>query len=128
MTMILVVTAVFFASRISGNPIDIMFPEGLTPDEYAYWEHYFGLDQSYFQQYLAFFRGLAEGNFGLSLTEFRPVTEIYGERLPNTIQLFGSAFLLAVAVGLPLGIYSATRRDKPIATAIMAVAFFGYAI
>lgn len=128
LTMIFVVTAVFFASRYSGNPIDIMFPEGLGPEEYAFWESYFGLDKSYFQQYLAFFRGLMEGNFGLSLTEFRPVTEIYGERLPNTIKLFGGAFLLAVLIGVPLGIYAATRRDRPAATAIMAVAFFGYAI
>ena len=93
LTMVLVVTAVFFASRISGNPIDIMFPEGLSPEEYAFWENYFGLDKSYFQQYLAYFRGLIQGNFGLSLTEFRRVTEIYAERLPNTIYLFGSAFL-----------------------------------
>ena len=128
LTMIFVVTAVFFASRYSGNPIDIMFPEGLSPEEYAFWESYFGLDKSYFEQYIAFFRGLAEGNFGLSLTEFRPVTEIYAERLPNTIKLFGSAFLLAIAAGLPLGIYAATKRDKPISTAIMAIAFFGYAI
>ncbi|MEO1701945.1 MAG: ABC transporter permease [Pseudomonadota bacterium] len=128
LTMIFVVTAVFFASRISGNPIDIMFPEGLSPEEYAFWESYFGLDKSFFQQYIAFFRGLTQGNFGLSLTEFRPVTEIYAERLPNTLRLFGSAFLLAVAVGLPLGIYAAVNRDKPISTAIMAVAFFGYAI
>ena len=128
LTMVLVVTAVFFASRISGNPIDIMFPEGLSPEEYAFWENYFGLDKSYFQQYLAYFRGLIQGNFGLSLTEFRPVTEIYAERLPNTIYLFGSAFLLALAVGLPLGIYAAVNRAKQITTAIMAVAFFGYAI
>ncbi|MEL6799486.1 MAG: ABC transporter permease [Pseudomonadota bacterium] len=128
LTMVFVVTAVFFASRYSGNPIDIMFPEGLSPDEYAFWESYFGLDQSFFAQYVAYFKGLLEGNFGLSLTEFRPVTEIFAERLPNTIYLFGSAFLLAVAVGLPLGIYAAVERDKPISTAIMAVAFFGYAI
>lgn len=128
LTMIFVVTAVFFASRLSGNPIEIMFPEGLSPEEYAFWEGYFGLDKSYFQQYLAFFRGLTEGNFGLSLTEFRPVTEIYAERLPNTIKLFGGAFAVAVAVGIPLGIYAAIHRDKPISTGIMAVAFFGYAI
>lgn len=126
--MIFVVTAVFFTSRYSGDPIDIMFPEGLSPEEYAFWKSYFGLDKSFLAQYLAFFRGLAEGNFGLSLTEFRPVTEIYAERLPNTIRLFGGAFLLAVAVGLPLGVYAAVRRDRPAATAIMAVAFLGYAI
>ena len=56
LTMVLVVTAVFFASRISGNPIDIMFPEGLSPEEYAFWENYFGLDKSYFQQYLAYLK------------------------------------------------------------------------
>lgn len=128
LTMVFVVTAVFFASRYSGNPIDIMFPEGLSPEEYAFWERYFGLDKGIFAQYVAYFRGLLEGNFGLSLTEFRPVTEIYAERLPNTIILFGGAFLLAITVGLPLGIYAAVKRDKPASTAIMAVAFFGYAI
>ena len=128
LTMVIVVTAVFFASRITGNPIDIMFPEGLSPEEYAFWEGYFGLDKSYLQQYFAYFRGLTQGNFGLSLTEFRPVTEIFAERLPNTIKLFGSAFLLAVAIGLPLGVYAAVNRDKAVAGVIMAVAFFGYAI
>jgi len=48
--------------------------------------------------------------------------------LPNTIKLFACAFLLAVAVGLPLSIYAAVKRDKPISTLIMAVAFFGHAI
>lgn len=128
LTMVFVVTAVFFASRYSGNPIDIMFPEGLSPEEYAFWESYFGLDQGFFAQYVAYFRGLFQGNFGLSLTEFRPVTEIYAERLPNTIKLFGAAFLLAVSLGIPLGIYAAVNRDKPISTAIIGVAFVGYAI
>ena len=128
LTMIFVVTAVFFASRMTGNPIDIMFPEGLSPEEYAFWESYFGLDKSYLQQYFAYFRGLTQGNFGLSLTEFRPVTVIFAERLPNTIKLFGSAFVLAVAIGLPLGVYAAVHRDKAVAGVIMAVAFFGYAI
>jgi len=115
LTMIFVVTAVFFASRMTGNPIDIMFPEGLSPEEYAFWESYFGLDKSYLQQYFAYFRGLTQGNFGLSLTEFRPVTVIFAERLPNTIKLFGSAFVLAVAIGLPLGVYAAVHRDKAVA-------------
>jgi len=128
LTMIFVVTAVFFASRMTGNPIDIMFPEGLSPEEYAFWESYFGLDKSYLQQYFAYLRGLTQGNFGLSLTEFRPVTVIFAERLPNTIKLFGSAFLLAVAIGLPLGVYAAVHRDKAVAGVIMAVAFLGYAI
>lgn len=128
LTMVFVVTAVFFATRLSGNPIDVMFPEGLSPDEYAFWEGYFGLDQGLLTQYLAYFRGLVQGNFGLSLTEVRPVTEIYAERLPNTIRLFAGAFLLAVAVGIPLGVYAAVRRDRPVATAIMALAFLGYAI
>lgn len=128
LTMIFVVTAVFFATRYSGNPLDAMFPEGLNPDEYAYWEGYFGLDSSFLTQYLAYFRGLLQGNFGLSFVEFRPVTVIFAERLPNTITLFASAFVLAVAVGLPLGVYAAVRRDSPGATAVMALAFFGYAI
>ena len=105
-----------------------MFPDGLTPEEYAFWESYFGLDQGLVAQYVSFFKGLLQGNFGISLTELRPVTEIYAERLPNTIRLFGSAFLLALIVGIPLGIYSAVNRDKPLSTAIMALAFFGYAI
>ncbi|MEL6425415.1 MAG: ABC transporter permease [Pseudomonadota bacterium] len=128
LTMVFVVTVVFFASRYSGNPIDIMFPEGLSPEEYAFWESYFGLDKSFFAQYVAYFKGLLEGNFGLSLTEFRPVTVIFAERLPNTITLFASAFVLSVGVGIPLGIYAAANREKTISNVIIAIAFCGYAI
>lgn len=128
LTMAFVVTMVFFASRFSGDPILIMFPEGLSDDEYLFWERYFGLNESLFSQYLKYVRGLFEGNFGMSLTEFRPVTEIYGERIGNTLWLFGSAFLVSLIVGIPLGIYSAVYRRSAVSTGIMALAFFGYAI
>ena len=46
LTLLFVVTTVFFASRLSGDPILIMFPEGLSDEEYLFWERYFGLNES----------------------------------------------------------------------------------
>ena len=127
LTIMLVVTFVFFASHLSGNTIDFMIPEGL--DEAARQEmiNYFGLDESYLTQYWKYLRSLAQGDFGLSLYERRPVSVIYAERIPNTLKLFWSAFGLSLLVGLPLGVFAALKRKSAASTGIMGLAFLGYA-
>ena len=127
LTILLVVTFVFFASRISGNTIDYMIPEGLDQAARQEMIHYFGLDQSFFTQYWKYLRSLAQGDFGLSLYERRPVSTIYAERIPNTLRLFWSAFGLSLLFGLPLGVFAALKRRSPITTGVMGLAFLGYA-
>lgn len=126
-TLLVVVLAVFFATRLSGNAMDYMLPPGIDPQTKAALVEVFGLNQPIWVQLIRFVEGIFRGDLGISLYERRPVTAIYAERLPNTIQLFAYALALAVALGLPLGIAAALNRKGVIGSAIMSVAFIGYA-
>ena len=127
-TLWVVFTAVFFGSRLSGDAIDFLFPMGLDPSIHYEMKVYFGLDGSFFEQYWKFWRGFFEGNMGISLSERRPVTEIYGERIGNTLRLFISALLFSICIGVPLGIIAAVKRGTILSTVIMSVAFLGYGV
>ncbi|PTM93538.1 ABC transporter permease [Mycoplana dimorpha] len=126
-TLLVVVTAVFFATRLSGNAMDYLLPPGIDPETQAAMVARFGLDQPLLVQFGNFIAGLFQGDMGLSLYERRPVTAIYAERLPNTLELFFYALVLSVVVGLPLGVAAALQRKNAIGAAIMGVAFLGYA-
>ena len=68
---------------------------------------------------------LAAGDLGNSIKHSQPVTELLIERLPTTIELTGFAMLLAILVGVPLGLISAYRRNSPIDVGTMMFANFG---
>ena len=108
--------------------MDFLFPMGLDPSIHYEMQVYFGLDGSYFEQYWKFWRGFFEGNMGISLSDRRPVTEIYGERIGNTLRLFISALLFSICIGVPLGIIAAVKRGTILSTVIMSVAFLGYGV
>lgn len=126
-TLCFVVTAVFFATRLSGNAMDYLLPPGTDAETNAAMVKQFGLDQPIWVQFFRFVGGLMHGNMGLSFYERRSVVDIYAERLPNTLQLFAYALLIAVIAGVPLGIAAALKRGTAIGSAIMGFAFVGYA-
>lgn len=126
-TLVIVVTAVFFATRASGNAMDYLLPPGTDPSVVKAMVAQFGLDQPLWFQFVRFVSGLVQGDVGLSLFERRPVVDIFAERLPNTLKLFALALLISVLVGVPLGIVAALKRGKILGAAIMGFAFVGYA-
>lgn len=126
-TLLVVVTAVFFATRASGQAMDYLLPPGTDPSVVRAMIEQFGLDQPMWVQFMLYVQGLLQGDVGISLFERRSVVDIYMERLPNTLTLFGLALLLSITVGLPLGVIAALSRGKPLGAAIMAFAFIGYA-
>ena len=69
-----------------------------------------GLDKPYYQQYGMFLKGAIRGDFGESVREGRPVTEVVLERAPATLLLGSVAFSFSLIIGVPLGILSAVRR------------------
>jgi len=126
-TLAAVVAIVFFATRLSGNAMDYLLPPGIDVETRQAMIERFGLEQPIWMQFLRFVQGLLAGDWGFSLYERRPVVAIYAERLPNTIQLFCWAFALSVLAGVPLGIAAALDRKGALGSAIMLVAFLGYA-
>lgn len=127
-TLFAIATITFIATRLSGNPIDTFLGDGLTEEGRAELIRYFQLDGSLWQQYLAFLRGAVSGEFGLSFVDRRPVTEVVSDRLWASGQLLLASVGFTLLVAIPLGILGAIYRKSWIGSAVMMVAFAGYAV
>jgi peptide/nickel transport system permease protein len=127
-TLFAIATITFIATRLSGNPIDTFLGDGLTEEGRAAMIQYFKLDASLWQQYLAFLRGAVSGEFGLSFVDRRPVTEVVSNRLWASGQLLLASVAFTLLVAIPLGILGAIFRKSWIGSAVMTVAFAGYAV
>jgi peptide/nickel transport system permease protein len=109
-TLWLLTVIVFAAVRFTGDPAVLMsdYP-GVRPEDLAALRAQWGLDQPYLVQYGVFISNLVRGDLGTSFQFNMPVRDVYLKRLPNSIQLGLAAFLISVAIGIPLGIVSAVR-------------------
>jgi peptide/nickel transport system permease protein/oligopeptide transport system permease protein len=128
LTFFVIVTIVFFATRLSGNAVDFVIGEGMTSEDRELLIKYYELDRPVLSQYLAFLRSFTDGQFGLSFIERRPVAEIVVERIWPSTQLLLSAVGLTLLVSIPLGIAAAIWRKSWVGSAVMVVAFLGYAV
>ena len=112
--ILLGVTLVVFAAvqAIPGDAAQLMLGEKATPQALAALRKELGLDQPVHVQYLTFLGHLLQGDLGRSVQTGNPVTwELMG-RFPATVELALSALGIAVAVGMPLGILAAVRRNS----------------
>ena len=122
------VTVVAFAliRLIPGDPIEIMVGERrLDPAAHAALMQQMGLDQPLPVQYLRYVGQLLQGDLGKSLVTREPVVDEFKVLFPATIELAGTALLLALGLGLPLGIAAALKRGSFFDQAVMATATVG---
>jgi peptide/nickel transport system permease protein len=110
-TMLLVLLFVFFGARATGSPFTAMFPDGLTPEEMEAYNRQFGLDKPLPVQFGLYVKNALQGDFGVSLDQRRPVTEIYGDRVGETLKLSVWALTLSISAGMLAGIVMAVRRE-----------------
>ncbi|WP_454855643.1 ABC transporter permease [Rhizobium binxianense] len=107
---------VFVAIRlVPGDSITAMLGTEaglLTPEQRASLAAYFGIDQNWFVQYWRWLGGVLQGDFGISVTYGRPVLDVILERFPLTLELALFSMLIAILVGLPAGVFAATRNEK----------------
>lgn len=127
-TLWLIFTLAFFATRISGDAIDFIVPEGANAEAKSALVEYYGLNKSWGEQYFSYFKNLLHGDMGTSLHFRQPVMELYSQRFPATLSLCGLAMLLSFIIAVPLGIIAAIKRNTFTGFAIQTGAFFGYAI
>jgi peptide/nickel transport system permease protein len=127
--MLLVMAAVtavaFVIFRYVGDPVLIMSREDATPAEKAALRESLGLDQPVVVQFAKFLGRVATGDLGLSFRNQRPVAQLIAERLPATLELVLVATLLALALGIPLGVWSALRPDSWITRLIQSASLIG---
>ena len=122
-----VVTLVFVALRLSGDPAATMLPGDATVDELAALRRTLGLDRPLYVQYVAFLGSAVRGDFGESFRHQQPAFGLVLERLPATLELAFAALLLAIVVALPLGILAAVHRGRAADVLAMGFAVVGQA-
>ncbi len=123
------VTLVSFATlHLGGDPTYLYVGEHASTEEIAATRAKLGFDQPLTTQYLNFARGLLHGDLGDSLTFHEPALGVVLERFPATLELTIAAFALALAVGVPLGVFAALHRGRPLDGGIMLFALIGQSI
>ena len=122
-----VVTLVFAALRLSGDPAATMLPGDASVDELVALRKTLGLDRPIPVQYASFLAGAVTGDFGISFRHQQPALGLVLDRLPATLELAFAALVLAVVVAVPLGIIAALNRGRLADVLAMAFAVVGQA-
>jgi peptide/nickel transport system permease protein len=111
-----------------GDPVTfIVGQEGTDEDRRALREA-LGLNEPFIVQFFRFVGNAIQGDFGISLRLARPVEDLILERLPATLELSLTAAFLALAVGIPLGVYTALRRDSWLSRLFLTVSLVGVSL
>ncbi len=120
---------VFFSVRlIPGDAIIAMLGTEaglLTPDQRASLARYFGIDQPVHVQFLYWLGGVLRGDLGISVTFGKPVLDIILAHFPLTLELALLSMVIALGIGIPLGVLAATRNERMSDLAIRVLAMLG---
>jgi peptide/nickel transport system permease protein len=119
---------VFGGLYLVGNPVDILVNPVADEVERARAAAALGLDKPPWQQYWAFLSNTLQGDLGRSFVFGRPALEVIVERMPATLELAFLAMLIAVLLGVPLGLYAGLRPASPASKLIMAGSILGFSL
>jgi peptide/nickel transport system permease protein len=111
-TVFILVTLVFVLMRSTGDPITAAVGGRLPPAELAARIHAAGYDRPIFVQYVEYLGSIARGDFGTTISDNRPITEVILTFGAATLELTFYALIVAFLVGIPLGMLAAYVRDK----------------
>ena len=111
-----------------GDPVYLLLGEDATPADVARVRHEWGLDEPLAAQYWQFVSRALVGDFGRSLKFGEPVMKLVLERLPATIELAGLSLVVAVLISIPIGVYSAIKRDTLVDHAGTSMALIGVSL
>jgi peptide/nickel transport system permease protein len=111
-----------------GDPAQLILGEDATPQALAEMRVALGEDKPLPVQYLAWLSAFVRGNMGRSLATNEPVTHAIATRIPVTLELSLFALVVAIAIGIPLGIIAALRRNTPIDIAATGLALIGVSL
>lgn len=128
LTIVIVSAIVFAMSRARGDPRFIFLDNNTTKAQWDAWGREMGLDRPIVLQYFVWLGKASHLDLGISLWEKRPVTDLIKDRLPNTLQLGGAAWLFAMLLGLPLGVLSAVKRGTIWDYSGRVISIFGQAL
>jgi peptide/nickel transport system permease protein len=119
---------VFVGVNIVGDPVDMMVNPEADQSEIDRVKREFGLDRPLYEQYGLFVYNALHGDLGKSFKFGIPALQLIVQRMPATLELAVAALLLAITVGIPLGVYAGLKPDSLAAKSIMAGSILGFSL
>ena len=126
--MLTVALIAFSLFRYVGDPINNMVGQDTSLEERAELRERLGLNDSFFLQFYRFAADASVGEFGFSYQHRRPVKELIIERLPATLELALVSAFLALSIGIPMGVYTALRRNGFLSRTFMTISLIGVSL
>ena len=124
--MFVVVTFTFILTRlIPGSPAATILGPQASAADIAEMEIKLGLDQPYWKQFVDYIGNVLQGNFGDSYMYNRPVLDLIAERIPNTLQITVTALIIALIIGVGIGMFSALHQYSILDYVFMVLALVG---
>ena len=111
-TLFILSLTIFTIVRLTGDPALLMAEPGARPEDLARVRQQWGLDRPWPVQFMSFMQNVITGELGKSFNYRLPVSELYFQRLPNSLQLALVATVISLLVGIPAGIISAVRVNS----------------
>src|SRR2546422_11552333 len=108
-TLFILSGTIFLIVRLTGDPVALMAEATARPEDLERVRHQWGLDRSWPVQYVTFMEDALQGELGKSFNYRMPVSELYFQRLPNSLTLGLAATLISLLIGIPAGIISAVK-------------------
>lgn len=128
LVMLTVALIAFSMFRYVGDPIASMVGQDTTPEQREQLREQLGLNDPFVVQYAHFVANAVRGDFGISYRHRRPVSELLEERLPATLELSFVSAVMALALGIPMGIYAALKRHGVLSKTFMAISLAGISL
>ena len=126
--MLTVAFIAFMLFQYVGDPVASMLGQDATPEQREQLRADLGLDKPFPVQFARFVGNALRGDFGISLRQGRKVSTLIVERLPATLELSFAAAVIALVVGIPLGVYAALRRGTVGSQAVMTLSLLGVSL
>jgi peptide/nickel transport system permease protein len=119
---------VFFGVNIVGDPVYMLVSPDADQADIAAAIERLGLDRPIWEQYMLFLKGALQGDLGNSFIFGEPALKLILHHMPATMELAFTALFLAVAIGIPLGLFAGLYPDSPISKGIMASSILGFSL
>ena len=126
--MLTVAFIAFMLFQYVGDPVTNILGQDATAAQREQLRVDLGLDKPFPVQFVRFVSKAGQGEFGLSLRQGRKVSSLIAERLPATLELAFTAAFLALAIGIPMGVYAALRRGSFMSQVMMTISLLGVSL
>ena len=127
-TLFILSLTIFTVIRMTGDPVTLLAEPGARTEDLERIRADWGLDRSWPVQYVVFARNVFTGDLGTSFNYQMPVSSLYFQRLPKSLELAAAATLISLLIGIPAGLIAAVRVNSAWDNFGKVIALFGLAV